>query len=207
VTGLFYPQGENFPDCLLAGINPEDRATYAPVVEAYRNRFRHLNGKSSALTRRRFGASLAVIQPVYDPLRVPKVSLNDRSLTLCLDWPNGDTSLLFGDTSRPALNSLLQDPVFLDCLRRADVLLANHHGNSIENSNGYLEQMRQIRAGRRLDLVVISSQRQSAKGDANAERIRIGLNAARWLRTAYGTIRVKCASERGCKATQPVLGN
>jgi hypothetical protein len=203
VRYIFYPWGENFPRCLLAPLQSAKLAPgtftlkeYQQALQANRLKFLPLTARTQDLPHKYLGASVSIARPDYDPRRTPKVSWNDRSLSLCVEWPNGQTSLLFGDTRAKALPSLYAKPVFADCWRKADYLLANHHGRAQENSDKVLAQMRALRGDQPLELVAISSQTQNPEDYLNAERIRLALNARAALRTAFGDIVIDCSSAR-----------
>lgn len=201
VQVILYPRGEDIPNCILLPLRRGELGpakfpieVYEQALQANKDKFLPLTAQSQTRVHQYLGDAVSVVRPDYSPHRTPRVSLNDRSLTACVTWPNGVTSLLIGDNNARAMESLIRKPVFVDCLRKADFYLANHHGLKYDNTRGLLARQRTLRRGRPLRLVIVSSQGQNPKGDASAERIRKALNGEEALRTAYGDIRIDCPS-------------
>lgn len=202
VEKIFRPIGENFPDCLLNGKSAEEIAVYKPALLSNASKFISISGNESVINKI-LGEGLSITQPKYNTSIIPKVSLNDRSLNLCITLENGKTSLLFGDASVKALDSLFTKTKFIKCLKKANLILADHHGNKLENSGEILDRMRNLRGGKPLDYLVISAQRQGPNSDVNTERIKKGLNANKAYKTAHGTVFLDCSTGKAvCAAHQ-----
>lgn len=207
VSVILYARGENFPGCLLVPLIRDGLPVeqYQQALTTYADKFRPLAGGRSRLARNSLGAMVRVFQPVYDASRVPGVSWNDRSLTLCVTWPNGAHSLLFGDTSAAAMGSLLRKEAFGDCLRSADILLANHHANAAENTNDILNRMATVRERQPLWLVVISAQSPNGRTRAVANSMKTILQVSTIMWTQKGSLRIACGDAAAvCTIQQPI---